>query len=98
MCKKRGLTSFLQGTEGVSICSLQFLDIDGSGTFGTSFNIKADLFPRNKGFKAGAAVLDGGVVDEYVRALSDGDKTVPFGIVEPLYRSMNHVAYLFSQD
>jgi hypothetical protein len=37
-------------------------------------------------------------VDEYVRALFDGDKTVTFGIVKPLYRSMSHVAYLLSQE
>jgi hypothetical protein len=98
MCKKRGLTSSLQGTEDISICSLQLQDIDGAGTFGTLLDIKADLLPRDKGLKAEAAVLDGGVVDKYVRTLFDGDKTVPFGIVEPLYCSMSHVTYLFFQD
>jgi hypothetical protein len=82
----------------VFIRSLQFQDIDGTGTFRTVLDIEADLLTLDKGLKAETAVLDGGVVDEYVRTLFDGDKTVPFGIIEPLYRSMSHVAYLFLQD
>jgi hypothetical protein len=82
----------------VIICSLQFQDIDGAGTFGTVLDIKADFLACDKGLKAETAVLDGGLVDEYVRTLFDGDKTVTFGIIEPLYRSMSHVADLLSQD
>jgi len=39
---KQELTSSLWRKEDVSICGLQFHNVDGAGTFGTLLDIKAD--------------------------------------------------------
>jgi len=66
---------------------LQFHDIGGAGAFGALLDIKADVRTLDKRPKTTTIILYGRMVDKYIVAVFDFDKTVTFGVIKPLYSS-----------
>jgi len=76
---------------------LQLHNVDGAGAFWALLYIKADLITLGKGLESEILALDGRMVDKHILAVFERDKTVTFGVIEPLYCAIGHVAYLLSR-